>query len=119
VTTGADHEIGNVEKCLAPGLNELALLSLHRGTRGNVRDVAYAGLPEDKRSRAHFMSPEEFFTFLDVPGAHGQETTVDGSKVKVNRVPAGGGRDGMPQEQGGLRDALEEPEDHEAEGAEA
>jgi hypothetical protein len=90
VTTGAEHESGNVLKCLAAGFDEVVLLSLHRGTLGKVRDVVYAGLAEKERNRLHFMSPEEFFTFLDAPEPAAKETTVGGYKVKVEYRPAEG-----------------------------
>jgi hypothetical protein len=90
VTTGAEHEIGNVEKCLAAGFDEVVLLSLHRGTLGKVRQAVEAKVPEKDRARLHFMSPEEFFTFLDAPEPEGKETTVGGYKVKVKYRPAEG-----------------------------
>jgi hypothetical protein len=90
VTTGAEHEAGNVEKCLQAGFDEVVLLSLSRGTLGKVRDAVCAGLPEKDRERLHFMSPEEFFTFLDAPAPEAKETTVGGYKVKVKYRPAEG-----------------------------
>ena len=68
----------------------MVLLSLSRGTLGKVRDAVYAGLPEKDRSRLHFMSPEEFFTFLDAPASEAKETTIGGYKVKVKYRPVEG-----------------------------
>jgi hypothetical protein len=90
VTTTAEHETGNVEKCLAAGFDEVVLLSLHRGTLGKVRQAVEAKVPEKERARLHFMSPEEFFTFLDAPEPEAKETTVGGYKVKVKYRPAEG-----------------------------
>src|SRR5579863_29282 len=90
VTTGAEHETGNVEKCLAAGFDEVVLLSLHRGTLGKVRQAVEAKVPAQDRGRLHFMSPEEFFTFLDAPEPAAKETTVGGYKVKVKYRPAEG-----------------------------
>jgi hypothetical protein len=90
VSTGPEHETGNVEKCLHAGFDEVVLLSLSRGTLGKVRDAVCAGLPEKDRERLHFMSPEEFFTFLDAPAPEARETTVGGYKVKVRYRPAEG-----------------------------
>jgi hypothetical protein len=90
VTTGAEHETANVEKCLASGFDEVVLLSLHRGTLGKVRQAVEAKVPEKDRARLHFMSPEEFFTFLDAPEPEAKETTVGGYKVKVKYRPAEG-----------------------------
>jgi Type IV secretion-system coupling protein DNA-binding domain len=90
VTTGAEHESGNVLKCLVAGFDEVVLLSLHRGTLGKVREAVTAQLGEKDRGRLHFMSPEEFFTFLDAPEPEAKETTVGGYKVKVKYRPAEG-----------------------------
>jgi hypothetical protein len=90
VTTGADHEIGNVEKCLEAGFDDVVLLSLHRGTLGKVRQAAETRVAENDRGRLHFMSPEEFFTFLDAQAPAATETTVGGYKVKVKYRPADG-----------------------------
>jgi hypothetical protein len=90
VTTGAEHESGNVEKCLHAGFDEVVLLSLSRGTLGKVRDAVGAKMGEKDRGRLHFMSPEEFFTFLDAPEPVAKETTVGGYKVKVKYRPAEG-----------------------------
>jgi hypothetical protein len=90
VTTGAEHETGNVEKCLAAGFDEVVLLSLHRGTLGKVRQAVEAKVSDKDRERLHFMSPEEFFTFLDAPEPEAKETTVGGYKVKVKYRPAEG-----------------------------
>jgi hypothetical protein len=90
VTTTAEHETGNVEKCLAAGFDEVVLLSLHRGTLGKVREAVEARVEEKDRQRLHFMSPEEFFTFLDAPEPAAKETTVGGYKVKVRYKPAEG-----------------------------
>jgi hypothetical protein len=90
VTTRAEHEIGNVEKCLAAGFDEVVLLSLHRATLGKVREAVTAEIGEQDRARLHFMSPEEFFTFLDAPEPAAKETTVGGYKVKVKYRAAEG-----------------------------
>ena len=90
VTTGAEHESGNVLKCLEAGFDEVILLSLHRGTLGKVREAVEGKVSEDDRVRLHFMSPEEFFTFLDAPESAAKETTVGGYKVKVKYRPAEG-----------------------------
>ena len=90
VTTTAEHEIGNVEKCLDAGFDEVVLLSLHRGTLAKVREAVESRVGEKDRRRLHFMSPEEFFTFLDTPEPAAQETTIGGYKVKVRYRPAEG-----------------------------
>jgi hypothetical protein len=90
VSTGAEHETANVEKCLAAGFDEVVLLSLHRGILGKVREAVEKKVEEKDRGRLHFMSPEEFFTFLDAPEPAAKETTIGGYKVKVEYRPAEG-----------------------------
>jgi hypothetical protein len=90
ISTTAEHEVANVEKCLAAGFDEVVLLSLHRGTLGKVREAVESRIDEKDRGRLHFMSPEEFFTFLDAPEPAAKETTVGGYKVKVKYRPAEG-----------------------------
>jgi hypothetical protein len=90
VTTGAEHEIGNVEKCLAAGFDEVVLLSLHRGTLGKVRQALDLRLPPGAAARVRCMSPEELFTSLGAPTPEPEESTVAGYKVKVRYRPPEG-----------------------------
>ncbi len=90
VTTTAEHEVGNVLKCLGAGFDDVVLLSLHRGTLGKVRQAVEARVEGKDRGHLHFMSPEEFFTFLDAPAPAATETTVGGYKVKVKYRAAEG-----------------------------
>ncbi|HWX23660.1 MAG TPA: type IV secretion system DNA-binding domain-containing protein, partial [Vicinamibacteria bacterium] len=90
VTTGAGHEIGNVEKCLAAGFDEVVLLSLSRGTLGKVREALDLRLPPGAAARVRYMSPEEFFTSLDAPAPEPEESMVAGYKVKVRYRPSEG-----------------------------
>jgi hypothetical protein len=87
VGSTVEQEIGNVEKCLKAGFDEVVLLSLHRGTLGKVREALFARVAEKDRSRLKFLSPEEFFTVLDAPAPAAHETTVGGYKVKVKYRP--------------------------------
>jgi Type IV secretion-system coupling protein DNA-binding domain len=90
VTTGADHETQNVEKCLAAGFDEVVLLSLHRGTLGKVRQALDLRLPPGTANRVRCMSPEELFTSLDAPAPEPEESRVAGYKVKVRYRPPEG-----------------------------
>lgn len=90
VTTSAGHEIGNVEKCLAAGFDEVVLLSLSRGTLGKVREALDLRLPPGAAERVRCMSPEELFTSLDAPAPEPEESTVAGYKVKVRYRPPEG-----------------------------
>jgi hypothetical protein len=90
VTSSVAQEIGNVEKCLAAGFDEVVLLGLNRGTLGKVREALDLRLPPEAASRARCLSPEEFFTALDAPAPPPEESMVAGYKVKVKYRPGDG-----------------------------
>jgi hypothetical protein len=90
VTSTVEQEVGNVEKCLAAGFDQVVLLSMKTGRLRRVRAALEKRLSEEVLSRVHFLSPEEFSAFLDkAPESHG-ESMVGGYKVKVKyRRPSG------------------------------
>jgi hypothetical protein len=90
VTSSVAQEIGNVEKCLAAGFDEVVLLALNRGTLGKVREALDLRLPPGAGGRVRCLSPEEFFTALDAPAPPPEESTVAGYKVRVKYRPAEG-----------------------------
>jgi len=90
VTSSVAQEIGNVEKCLAAGFDEVVLLGLNRGTLGKVREALDLRLPPGAAGRARCLSPEEFFTVLDAPAPPPEESTVAGYKVRVKYRPGDG-----------------------------
>jgi hypothetical protein len=90
VTSSVAQEIGNVEKCLAGGFDEVVLLALNRGTLGKVREVLDLRLPPGAAGRVRYLSPEEFFTVLDAPAPPPEESTVAGYKVRVKYRPGEG-----------------------------
>ncbi len=90
VTSSVAQEIGNVEKCLAAGFDEVVLLSLSRGTLGKVREALDLRLPPEAASRVRCLSPEEFFTVLDAPVPPPEESKVAGYKVRVKYRPSEG-----------------------------
>jgi hypothetical protein len=87
VTSSVAQEIGNVEKCLAAGFDEVVLLALNRATLARVREALASRLPPEAASRARCLSPEEFFTALDAPAPPPEESMVAGYKVKVKYRP--------------------------------
>ena len=90
VTSSVAQEIGNVEKCLAAGFDEVVLLALNRGTLGKVREALDLRLPPGAAGHVRCLSPEEFFTVLDAPVPPPEESTVAGYKVKVKYQPGEG-----------------------------
>jgi hypothetical protein len=85
VSTTVDHEIGNLQKCLAAGFGYAVLVSADRKTVASAKDAVDATFSVAERSRVRVLTPEDFFDFVETLEAHaaGREETVQGYKVKV------------------------------------
>lgn len=86
VASTAEQELGNIEKCLAAGFDEVALVSLERQNLRRAREVISSKLEKHLRDRIQFLTPEELFTFLEaqpeVP--ENSQRIVGGYKVRVS-----------------------------------
>lgn len=84
MTTSPEHELANLQKCLAAGFSHVAVISTDTKALKRVRDLA-ATLDEPERERVHFFTAEELFAFLGELDARAaaKEETVMGYKVKV------------------------------------
>jgi predicted DNA-binding transcriptional regulator AlpA len=71
VTTDAQHEIGNVQKCLAAGFQDVILISSEKKLLTSARHALVAALSTAQYRQVKFLTPEETFSFLD-----GQEAQV-------------------------------------------
>jgi predicted DNA-binding transcriptional regulator AlpA len=65
VTTNTEHEIGNVQKCLAAGFAEVILISSEKKTLTSVRHALVAALSSAQYRQVKFFTPEETFSYLD------------------------------------------------------
>ena len=65
VTTDADHETGNVQKCLAAGFDEVILISSEKTTLTSVRHALVAALSTAQYRQVKFLTPEEAFSFIE------------------------------------------------------
>jgi predicted DNA-binding transcriptional regulator AlpA len=65
VTTDAEHEIGNVQKCLAAGFDEVILISSEKKVLTAVRHALVAALSTAQYRQVKFLTPEEAFSFVD------------------------------------------------------
>jgi len=85
VTTSVEHEIGNLQKCLAVGFEHVVLISPEKKVLNSAKAAASVQLEAEQAKRLKFFSPEEFFSFLEEEDATtaGKEQTVRGYKVKV------------------------------------
>jgi excisionase family DNA binding protein len=65
VTTDAEHEVGNVQKCLAAGFDEVVLISSEKKVLTAVRHALVAALSTAQYRQVKFLAPEEMFSFVD------------------------------------------------------
>jgi excisionase family DNA binding protein len=65
VTTDAEHEIGNVQKCLAAGFEEVIFISSDKKKLTAVRHALVAALSTAQYRQVKFLTPEETFSFVD------------------------------------------------------
>lgn len=85
VSTTVDHEIGNLQKCLAAGFGYAVLVSAERKTIASAKEAAENTFSVAELARVRILTPEDFFDFVETLEAHaaGREETVQGYKVKV------------------------------------
>lgn len=84
VTTTKDHELENVEKCLALPFSRVVVVTSHARRLKSLSAYIATSLDEEERKRVRFLLPEELSTFLD---GHPQsdapkEKTVKGYTVR-------------------------------------
>ena len=89
ITTGDEHELGNIVKCLEAGYDVVVLCSPDRRTLHKVRRLATQRLSEPDLGRVLFLQPDELFFYLDKEAAReaGTEDRVKGYRVKVEYQP--------------------------------
>ncbi len=83
VTTNAEQEIHNIQKCLSAGYTKVIVCSPEKRNLEAIRKAVEATLTENELGRLKLMQPEELFRFLDERSAHG---AVEGKRVSGYRV---------------------------------
>lgn len=85
VTTGADHEVQNIQKCLAAGFQHVLLISTEKKTLNRVRQQVAAELGGPELARVRFGTPEDAFEILEAIEVEAAVTTgtVRGYAVRV------------------------------------
>ena len=88
MTSTQDQELGNIEKCLAAGYDQVILLSSEQRQLNAIRKFLGPNLEPVTLARVHFLLPEEFLTHLDSLGKATETSTdtVRGYKVTVTRT---------------------------------
>jgi hypothetical protein len=86
ITTDAEQELGNVQKCLAAGFDHVVLISGNKATLNKVKALARELIPEHDLVRIQFHTSEEFFAFLQQieAKAASKEENVRGYRVRTS-----------------------------------
>jgi hypothetical protein len=64
VTTGADHEFGNVKKCLDAGFSRVTVVSTRRKHLEVIAEAVLGGLGPDAAAKVNYCTPDEFLDEL-------------------------------------------------------
>jgi hypothetical protein len=86
VTTGVDWELGNVEKCIAAGYDQVILVAADERQRKALKKKVAARLDADTCTKVRCLSPDEVIALLDEDRATPNEEVVRGYKVRVTRA---------------------------------
>lgn len=91
VTSSAEQELGNIQKCLAAGFEYVVVVSSETRMLKKTRKLVTSALDDDNLAQVRFFTPEELFVFLEERDAEGAATeeTIHGYKVKVQYRPVG------------------------------
>lgn len=90
VTTTKDHELGNIEKCLALPFTQVIMIASHARHLKSLSMHMEKALENDERGRVSFLLPEDLPGFLDgYPQAQTpREKTVKGYTVRTRVTQA-------------------------------
>ena len=104
VTTNQDHELGNVEKCLAAGYTEVVLVGSNERHIKALAKFIEENLDESEQGKVRYIVPERLTEYLDSLGEAPQPTeqTVRGYKVRTVQQVVD------PKEAGARRQAIAE-----------
>ena len=85
VTTAPDHEVQNVQKCLAAGFERVLVVSPEKKRLNQIKALAAVALDREQTDKVSYCSPEELFDLLDGIEAESiaSEKTLRGYRVKV------------------------------------
>ena len=90
VSSPIDWEIGNVQKCLAAGFEQVVSVAVEQRSARKLKKAVIEGFGEAVPN-VHVLSPEELFVFLDgldEATATPTERVSRGYKVRVTRSPS-------------------------------
>jgi hypothetical protein len=83
ITTSPEHELGNIQKCLAASFARVFVVSPEKKTLNQIKALAASTLEQEQASRVSYCSVEEL---LDQLGAIETEPTQTEQTVRSYRV---------------------------------
>ncbi len=89
VTTTDEHELSNIEKCLASGYEKVILCCPEKKSLEKIKLLVIKKLKPSDQEKVLFFQPEELFFHLEKEAASfaGKEERIKGYKVKVQYQP--------------------------------
>jgi hypothetical protein len=94
VSTDAEHELANVQKCLAAGYERLVVIASDKKLVAKLEKAVTDTLSVDSCERVRVVQPEDLVTHLDELGTlKTTEQTVRGYRVKVDYCRLGAGEE--------------------------
>jgi Type IV secretion-system coupling protein DNA-binding domain/TraM recognition site of TraD and TraG len=85
VTTNAEQELHNIEKCLGAGYESVVACSPEPKNLAAIRKLTAGALTPEQHAKVRFFGPEGLFLYLDeqIAAESKQEDRVKGYRVKV------------------------------------
>lgn len=89
ITTSDEHELGNIQKCIAAGFNQVAMISPEKKVLTKIKRLVEDALEKESFKKVAFLTLEDFVALLEEREAKSASTekTVKGYKVKVKFKP--------------------------------
>ncbi len=89
VTTSADHEIENLDKCLRAGFTHVAAVASDPKRLRKIEQLAAKKFSKTDRAKLHFFAPDDLFAFIEGIQAkmENKQVTVRGYTVNVSYQP--------------------------------
>ncbi len=89
VTTTDEHELGNIEKCLAAGYDTVIMCSTEKKFMEKTKSLVSQKIDAANQEKVLFLQPDDLFFYLEKEAAllSGKEEKVKGYRVKVQYQP--------------------------------
>lgn len=84
VSSTAEHETGNVRKCLEAGFDRVVVVSLRKRLLGELGKRLKEELSESEQNQIELLSPEGLLELLERLAPDDSEDTIAGYKVNVS-----------------------------------